>query len=74
MSNKQQVFSFDIFDTCLVRTCGESYNVFYILAKEILGDDAELSQINDFVLIRKRGEEYARKALVNEQNEEITLK
>ena len=74
MPNNIQVFSFDIFDTCFIRTCGNPCNVFYLLAKEILGNNAELSQINDFVMIRRRGEDLARKTLVNEQKEEVTIK
>lgn len=31
--------SFDIFDTCLVRRCGDAENVFFLLARRLFGDD-----------------------------------
>lgn len=52
MKKEDKVFSFDIFDTCLVRTCGLSRNVIYLLAKEILGLDADPIIVREF--IRKR--------------------
>lgn len=65
--------SYDIFDTCLVRTCGEAKNVFNILANSILGKDADISAKNDFALIRINAEREARKICINENNEEITI-
>ena len=74
MNKKIQLFSFDIFDTCFIRTCGEPINVLYLLAVKVLGNDTDYSLINDFVLIRRKGEDYARKTLINKQKEEITLR
>lgn len=73
MTKKKHIYSFDIFDTCFVRTCGNATNVFYLLAEKILGKNVSPSLINDFVLIRKKSEENARKNLINKQKEEITL-
>ena len=47
-----KVYSFDVFDTCLVRTCGKPINVIYTLAYNILGLNADFVSIRDFV--RKR--------------------
>lgn len=69
----KKVYSFDIFDTCLVRTCGEPINVFTLLAKRILGEKTDNSIIRDFSRIRKNGEEEARKNLINVNKEEVTL-
>lgn len=69
----KHLYSFDIFDTCLVRTCGEPKYVFDILATKVLGDEAEVSARMDFVLIRMNAEKKAREELINGINEEITL-
>lgn len=68
------LYSYDIFDTCLVRTCGEPKHVFDILATKILGKGSDISTKSDFVLIRMNAEREARKKLILEGNEEITLK
>lgn len=65
----KKIYSFDIFDTCLIRTCGFSHNVFDLLAIEILGHDKPESWLVEFTHIRTKGEEEARKKKV----EEITL-
>ncbi|MBS6468260.1 MAG: hypothetical protein KH386_03430 [Bacteroides sp.] len=62
-------YSFDIFDTCLIRTCGFAHNVFDLLALQILGDASSESHRADFVNIRVRGEKIAR----SKKNIEITL-
>lgn len=64
-------YSFDVFDTCLIRKCGRPEVVFEILAERILGKDADKTQLCDFVLIRKKGESEAIKA--NKQTEEIVI-
>ena len=69
----KKIYSFDVFDTCLVRACGDSANVFTILARKICGEQAEISIIRDFSRIRKDGEENARKAIINADKEEVTL-
>lgn len=68
-----KLFSYDIFDTCLVRTCGEPKHVFDMLATRILGERSNVSERIDFSLIRMRAETEARKTLINEINEEVTL-
>lgn len=68
MENK--IYSFDIFDTCLVRTCGFPHNVFDILALEILGENSSESLRADFVNTRISAEETAR----GKKQAEVTLK
>lgn len=46
--------SFDIFDTTLIRKCGEPENVFYLLSKRLYPDDEALQ--NAFFLWRKEAE------------------
>ena len=69
----KKLYSFDIFDTCLVRTCGNPRNVFDILAASVLRDYSDISARNDFILIRMNAERKAREELINGENEEITL-
>lgn len=69
----KQLYSYDIFDTCLIRTCGEPKHVFDILAADVLGKDADISAKIDFSLLRMDAERKARKELTNGNNEEITL-
>ena len=62
--------SFDIFDTCISRTCGDATGVFYLLAQRILGADVTVSYCAEFVQERKRAEQTARQKA---QKEEITI-
>lgn len=57
----KRIYSFDVFDTLLVRSCGAPSGVFEILAQRILGVDAEESCKCDFVDIRMTGEATARR-------------
>ena len=73
MHNQGIVYSFDVFDTCLVRACGPSYLVFEVLARKILGNNADISQIRDFALLRIRGEKKAKEIAEAEGLEDTTL-
>lgn len=53
----KEIFSFDIFDTCLIRACGKPQNVIYLLAREILGADADSVLIREFIRKRSEAEE-----------------
>lgn len=68
-----KVVSFDIFDTCLIRTCGNPEYVFDLLAERVLGDGTPRTQIMDFAFIRKQGEKQARMKYLNQNCEEVTL-
>lgn len=65
-------YSFDIFDTCLVRSCGNPNFVFEILARKVLPNQEE-TQWFDFALERKRGETKARAIALSKGHEEVTL-
>lgn len=52
----QKLYSFDIFDTCLVRTCGKPENLLYSLAYKVLGADVDFVLVRDFVRIRRNAE------------------
>src|SRR5574344_2120722 len=58
--------SFDIFDTCLVRSCGSPSFVFEILALRVVKSH-QYADIADFVKIRKEGEYKAR--MLSSKNE-----
>lgn len=62
-------YSFDIFDTCLIRSCGYPHNVFDLLAIQILGENSDNNERADFVNIRLQAEKTAR----NQKQGEITL-
>lgn len=66
-------YSYDVFDTCLIRICGRAKFVFDILAIRILGEQSELSCRVDFVLERIRAEKKARMMYINSDCEDITL-
>ena len=63
-------YSFDVFDTCLGRICGDAKNIFDVVALEVLGRESELSKLNDFRYIREKGEKIARNTT---KKEDITL-
>ena len=46
------IYSFDIFDTCLVRSCGSRKNFLYLLARRVLGENENFERLRDFVRIR----------------------
>lgn len=68
-----KLYSFDIFDTCLIRACGRPEFVFDILAKRVLGKNADMTQCMDFAYIRRGAESLAIKQNVTKDVEEITL-
>jgi predicted HAD superfamily hydrolase len=67
------IYSYDIFDTCLIRACGTPIDLWDVLAHDVLGDSADPDRISDFVLIRRKAEGQARKELINDTNEDITI-
>ena len=70
----KNIYSYDIFDTCLVRACGTPEYVWDILAYQILGKTSEIACIRDFILIRRSAEGKARQELINQNKEDVTLK
>ena len=65
-----KVCTFDIFDTCLCRTCGEPDNLFLYLARKVLSGEPTSTSIADFVYIRKKAEINAKKL---SSNEDVTI-
>ncbi len=65
-------YSYDVFDTCLIRAFGKPSYLFDLLAYRILGSSASLSERMDFSQIRKRGEQLALKKY-QEAKEDVTL-
>ncbi len=68
-----QYYSFDIFDTCLVRACGRPEFVFDILAGRVLGESANMTQRMDFAYIRRKAESIAINKYVLNEIEDVTL-
>lgn len=65
-----KLYSFDIFDTCLVRSCGAPENIFYILGYEIMGKSCSECLLRDFVRERSKAEQTAKNML---QKEAVSL-
>jgi len=63
--------SYDIFDTCFVRVCGEPVYVFEKLAFSILNSNIITPKILDFIQIRKNGEAKARD--LTSKRDDITI-
>lgn len=66
-------YSFDIFDTCFVRTCGSPDFVFDIIAEKVLGKNSSITEKMDFAYIRRNAERIARQKLVNKDCEDISI-
>lgn len=66
------VRSYDVFDTCLVRTCGSPLTVYDILAMKIIPNASE-SQWIDFSNERRYGEQRAREKHIHNNIEEISI-
>ena len=62
-----KIASFDVFDTCLQLKCGNEEQFLFILAYTILGDNAIIDDIYEFVRIRKQAEVEARKQTTQEE-------
>ena len=62
-------YSFDIFDTCLVRKCGSSDNIFRIWADRALGE-VDRSYLKDLINSRLSAEKTARR---NSGKEDVSL-
>ncbi len=64
------IHSYDVFDTIVVRSCGDAHEVFTLLAEDILGKEAPESAIRDFSYARIKAESEARKTI---ESEEVTI-
>lgn len=52
---KNNIYSFDVFDTCIARSCGKPENIFRLLAEEVVRDKDE-SLLRAFVKARRDAE------------------
>lgn len=64
------IYSFDVFDTCLIRVCGRPVDLFDILGYKILGEESSSSHRMEFRKVRMEAE---RKAMTISKDEEITI-
>lgn len=64
------ISSFDIFDTCIVRSFGSREALWYVLAQNVAGDDADYEILRDFVRARAAAEHIANE---NQHNDAVTL-
>lgn len=51
--------SFDIFDTCIIRTCGTPDNFFEILSQKVFLEEVSECVRQEFIISRKKAEQYA---------------
>lgn len=51
-----KITSFDIFDTCLVRTCGTPENFFDVLAYKVFDDEVDDLTRSNFIIARRKAE------------------
>lgn len=63
------IYSFDVFDTCIVRSCGKPDNIFRLLAEEVVQDKDE-SLLRAFAMERKNAE---KNAMLSLGKEAVTL-
>ena len=59
------IYSFDVFDTCIARTCGKPDNIYRMLAEEVVKYKDE-SILRAFVIDRKKAEKTAMRSLNKE--------
>lgn len=68
-----QLYSFDVFDTCLIRSCGKPGVVFYLMALELYGQGSDEVLIYDFVNARLGAEEKAVKTLSSPTKQDVSI-
>lgn len=64
------ISSFDIFDTCIIRSCGSREQLWYVLAQNVVGEEADHEKLRDFVRARAKAEQIANE---KQHNDAITL-
>jgi predicted HAD superfamily hydrolase len=71
--NPGKLYSFDVFDTCLVRTCGKPSVVFYLMALELYGEGSEDVLMYDFVNARIGAEKKAVSTLTSSSKQDVSI-
>lgn len=64
------ISSFDIFDTCIVRSCGSRELLWYVLAQDVVGEGENYEKLRDFVRARATAEHIANE---KQHNDAVTL-
>ena len=59
MSAIKKTYSFDVFDTCLVRSCGTPTNMIELLSKYVFTENVSEIVRQQFVIARKEAEQIA---------------
>lgn len=70
---KSKIVTFDIFDTLFLRACGDPYNIFFLLARRVLGDNINYDLIREFVQARIEAELKAVQQAQLEGNEDVDI-
>ncbi len=65
-----KIYTFDVFDTLLVRSCNHPNNIFALLAYGVLNEPSDVN-VNEFIKIRILAEQ---QALVKTKKEEVTIR
>jgi len=73
IQTREIIYSFDVFDTCLIRVCGEPVIVFHLVAHELYGHNTDDTLIFDFVNSRLKAEKNAIKNITQKNKEDISL-
>ena len=67
------IYSFDVFDTCIVRTCAKPGDLFYLLAERLLASSGQpygREEVSELALARVHAEKAAHR---NTRKQEVTL-
>jgi predicted HAD superfamily hydrolase len=72
--NPGKLYSFDVFDTCLIRSCGKPSVVFYLMALELYGKGSDHGLIYDFVNSRLGAERRAAMALISSTKQDVSIR
>ena len=67
------IYSFDVFDTCIVRTCAKPGDLFYLLAEDLLAESGRpygREEVSELALARAEAERTAHRST---DKQEITL-
>ena len=73
LKSPYKLFTYDVFDTCLMRSCGKPSVVFYLMALELYGHGSDDVLIYDFVNARMGAEKKAVSDLSSPTKQDVTI-